>query len=134
MVRDLSQGKENKMRLLVTLVSATLVSITSVSFANAQESAISITAATNCLAVHNKTTGAMKFAEGCVTVTARAEKVVVKNMVVNRGNCETYFPVTAVYSLSFELAFGEKKEILWKCDPIEVTIETDAGSETFEFR
>ena len=59
-------------------------------------------------------------------VTARADKVTIKNVVVNRG-CKTQ----QVEQLPQTLRFGNAYSRYYLCDPIEVQVYTDQGDSSF---
>ena len=60
-------------------------------------------------------------------LTSHADSLTIKNVVVNRGNCET----RQIEELPYTLKFGQKFRLMVLCDPIEVQVTTDKGSPTF---
>jgi hypothetical protein len=71
-----------------------------------------------------------------VDFTVRVDKLTIQRTVVNRGNCDSYaadyMAARATSNLPVTLSFGQAYRLETKeCNPIEVTITTNQGEQTF---
>lgn len=65
-------------------------------------------------------------------ITSRENSIKIDRVIINRNNCEIISPSQ---NYLVELKFGEKVKVTPKlgCDILEITIDTNKGSETYVF-
>jgi len=70
-----------------------------------------------------------------LTITGRVDSLMIENVIVNRGHCSRWLGSSKVEELPrlpHPLKFGQAFEYgNYLCDPIEVQVTTDHGSQTF---
>lgn len=69
-----------------------------------------------------------------IIVTSKANEVVLSGISINRGNCNLlYISSITGNDLPLSLKFGDQFSFRGLCDPSEITLTTDKGSETIEW-